>query len=119
MSEKQRLKHHAAKFAVCTLVEGSSLDAAGPTPDGLGAWEGGITHRGIDGAKAKPQRTGDTKNKPGIDYASKITHRQDADFNEIHTDADGQFFLYNAKTDAWDIPTSEEALSNVNPEVTS
>jgi hypothetical protein len=103
MTQKQHDKHHAAKFAVCTLVEGSSLDAAEPTPDGLGAWEGGKAHRSIDGAKAKPQRTGDAKNTPGIDYASKITHRQDADFNEIHTDADGQFFLYNAKTDAWDI----------------
>ena len=41
MTTKQKTKHHAAKFAVCKLVEGSSLDAAGPTPDGLGAWMGG------------------------------------------------------------------------------
>jgi hypothetical protein len=102
MSEKQRLKHIADRQPQ-PLTEGSELDAAGPTPDGLGAWNGGKAHRSIDGAKAKPQRTGDTKNKPGIDYATKITHRQDADFNEIHTDANGDFFLYNHKTDAWDI----------------
>ena len=89
MTLKQSLKHETDR----TIAEakavgiGSELDAAGPTPDGLGAWNGGKAHRSIDGAKAKPQRTGDTKNKPGIDYATKITHRQDADFNEIHTDA--------------------------------
>ena len=53
--------------------------------------------------KSHASRTGDSKNAPGTDYASKITHRQDADFNEIHTDANGDFFLYNHKTDAWDI----------------
>jgi hypothetical protein len=104
MSEKQRLKHIAdvqPKFLTAT----SELDAAEPTPDGLGAWNGGKAHRSIDGAKAKPQRTGDTKNRPGIDYASKITHRQDGDFNETHTDANGQFWLYNITTNAWDIPS--------------
>ena len=101
MTQKQKDKHHAAQFAVCTLV--SELTPAAPTPDGLGAWEGGLVHRGIDDAKAKAQRTGDNKNKPGIEYASKITHRQDQDFNEIHTDANGDFFLYNVKTNAWDI----------------
>ncbi|MFH7617829.1 hypothetical protein, partial [Pseudomonas syringae group genomosp. 7] len=35
-------------------------------------------------------------------YASKITHRQDRDFNEIHIE-DGKVLQYNVKTDAWDI----------------
>ena len=103
MTAKQKAKHitdNAAK--ILTPTSGSSLDAAEPTPDGLGAWEGGIAHRSLDGAKAKPQRTGDTKNRPGIDYASKITHRQDQNFNEIHIE-DGKVMLYNVKTDAWDI----------------
>ena len=73
MTAKQTAKHitdNAAK--ILTPTSGSSLDAAEPTPDGLGTWEGGIAHRSLDGAKAKPQRTGDAKNTPGIDYASKI-----------------------------------------------
>jgi hypothetical protein len=73
MTAKQKAKHttdNAAK--ILTPTSGSSLDAAAPTPDGLGEWQGGIVHRSIDGAKAKPQRTGDTKNRPGIDYASKL-----------------------------------------------
>ena len=79
MTAKQTAKHitdNAAK--ILTPTSGSSLDAAEPTPDGLGAWQGGIAHRSLDGAKAKPQRTGDTKNRPGIDYASKIneTHQK-------------------------------------------
>ena len=72
MSAKQKAKHIAdrqPKFLVNTT---ESLEGAAPTPDGLGAWEGGIAHRSLDGAKAKPQRTGDTKNRPGIDYASKL-----------------------------------------------
>ena len=78
MSAKQKAKHIAdrqPKFLVNTT---ESLEGAEPTPDGLGAWEGGIAHRSLDGAKAKPQRTGDTKNTPGIDYASKIneTHQK-------------------------------------------
>jgi hypothetical protein len=104
MTAKQTAKHitdNAAK--ILTPTEGSSLDAAEPTPDGLGAWQGGIAHRSIDGAKAKPQRTGDTKNTPGTDYASKITHRQDRDFNEFHVEENGDVLLYNVKTDAWDI----------------
>lgn len=103
MTAKQSAKHitdNAAKNL--TPTSGSSLDAAEPTPDGLGEWRGGIAHRSIDGAKAKPQRTGDTKNRPGIDYASKITHRQDRDFNEIHIEG-GKVLLYNVKTDTWDI----------------
>ena len=72
MSAKQKAKHIAdrqPKFLVNTT---ESLEGAAPTPDGLGAWEGGLAHRSLDGAKAKPQRTGDTKNRPGIDYASKL-----------------------------------------------
>ena len=69
MSAKQKAKHIADRQPQ-PYVEKPAF--AGPTPDGLGAWEGGIAHRSIDGAKAKPQRTGDTKNRPGIDYASKI-----------------------------------------------
>ena len=103
MTAKQKAKHITDSIEkILTPTSGSSLDAAEPTPDGLGAWEGGIAHRSIDGSKAKPQRTGDTKNRPGIDYASKITHRQDRDFNEIHIE-DGKVLLYNVKTDAWDI----------------
>lgn len=55
------------------------------------------------GQKQRSSRTASAKNTPGTDYPTKITHRQDADFNEIHTDANGDFFLYNVKTDAWDI----------------
>ena len=79
MTAKQTAKHITDSAAkILTPTSGSSLDAAEPTPDGLGAWEGGIAHRSLDGAKAKPQSTGDTKNTPGIDYASKIneTHRR-------------------------------------------
>jgi hypothetical protein len=78
MSAKQKAKHIADREAVKNptplVTEGgqSTLIGAEPTPDGLGAWEGGIAHRSLDGAKAKPQRTGDTKNRPGIDYASKL-----------------------------------------------
>ena len=106
MSEKQRLKHIAdvqPKFLTAT----SELDAAEPTPDGLGAWEGGRAALRGSGSwvaeKNHSSRTANSKNTPGVEYATKITHRQDADFNEIHTDANSQFWLYNAKTDAWDI----------------
>ena len=77
MTAKQTAKHIADRQPK-TVAEGSSLDAAAPTPDGLGEWQGGIAHRSLDGAKAKAQRTGDTKNTPGTDYASKIneTHQK-------------------------------------------
>lgn len=104
MTAKQTAKHitdNAAK--ILTPTSGSSLDAAEPTPDGLGAWEGGVAHHSLDGAKAKPQRTADTKNTPGTDYASKITHRQDQNFNEIHVEENGDVLLYNHKADAWNI----------------
>lgn len=111
MSEAQRLKHIADREAANNVPEflpiSSSLLGADPTPDGLGAYEGG--HHVLRGSnrwvaeKSHSSRTGSAKNTPGTDYASKITHRQDEDFNEIHTDANGDFFLYNHKTDAWDI----------------
>jgi hypothetical protein len=112
MSEAQRLKHIAdrePKFLVNTT---ESLEGAAPTPDGLGSWNGGKAHRSIDGAKAKPQRTGDTKNKPGIDYASKINASHQREFHPIHTDANGNFFLHNPKTDKWDIPYVEPTPTN-------
>ena len=108
MSEAQRLKHITARIipAINSLAS-SSLDAAEPTPDGLGAWNGGLAHRSIDGAKAKPQRTGNSKNKTGSDYSSKITHRQDKDFTEVHTDENGKQWLYNPKADVWNIPAGD------------
>jgi len=116
MTAKQTAKHIADKNWPLHTAEGSSLDAAGPTPDGLGAWEGGIVHRSLDGAKAKPTRTGDTKNRPGIDYASKITHRQDRDFSEIHIAENGDVLLYNVKTDAWDIKGDSADMPNYEDE---
>lgn len=115
MSEAQKLKHtadretrqNAGVAAAYSDPTKSSLDAAASSPDGLGAWEGGTAalkgSRSWVSEKSHAQRTADAKNTPGIDYASKITHRQDSDFNEIHTDANGQFWLYNHKTNAWDI----------------
>ena len=38
MTQKQHDKHIADNNAVATLVKGSSLAAAEPTPDGLGPW---------------------------------------------------------------------------------
>ena len=96
MTQKQHDKHIADRALISPL-------GAEPTPDGLGPWEGGIGKSAAFGLRTRPQRTGDNKNTPGTDYPSKITHRQDADFNEIHTDANGDFFLYNVKTNAWDI----------------
>lgn len=109
MSEAQKLKHIADREAAQNPVvtEGSSLVGAEPTPDGLGSYEGGreVLKGGNTwvSQKSHASRTANAKNTPGTEYASKITHRQDADFNEIHTDANGEFFLYNHKTDAWDI----------------
>ena len=92
---------NAAK--ILTPTSGSSLDAAEPSPDGLGAWEGGIAHRKHRRSKGQaPAHRKTQKKHSRIDYASKITHRQDRDFNEIHIE-DGKVLLYNVKTDAWDI----------------
>jgi hypothetical protein len=106
MTAKQKAKH-ITDSAAQILHAHSCLSPADPTPDGLGEWRGGTqalksSNRWV-AEKSHSNCTGDAKNTPGIDYASKITHRQDADFNEIHTDANGEFFLYNVKTDAWDI----------------
>ena len=79
MSEKQRAKHIADREAAEAAYNSLNVPVAvGPTPDSLGLWEGGIAHSSIDGHKAKAQRTGDTKNTPGTDYASKIneTHQK-------------------------------------------
>ena len=46
----------------------------------------------------------------GTEYATKITQRNQQDFNEIHTDANGDFYLYNVKTDAWDIKTDAQTI---------
>ena len=73
MTQRQKDKHHAEKFAVCKLVEGSSLDEAAESPDGLGAWEGGTA--ALKGSRtwvsenSHPSRTADAKNAPGIDYS--------------------------------------------------
>ena len=87
-------------------LEESTL-ATTSSPDGLGTWEGGTaalkTNNRWVADKSHSSRTVSAKNQPGIDYASKITQRHQKDFNEIHTDANGDFWLYNNKTDAWDI----------------
>ena len=108
MTAKQTSKHITDSAAkILTPTSGSSLYAAASSPDGLGAWDGGTAalkgSRSWVSEKSHASRTAAAKNTPGTDYASKITHRQDSDFNEIHTDANGQFWLYNHKTDAWDI----------------
>jgi hypothetical protein len=55
------------------------------------------------GQRQLSSRTADAKNAPGKEYKSKITQRHQKDFNEIHTDVNGNFWLYNVNTDAWDI----------------
>ena len=118
MTLKQRDKHNAEKFAVDEVgkfVEGSSLDVTPSSPDGLGAWKGGIVKGTANwvALKSRPTRTGDHKNTHGTNNhlgPKPITHRQDADFNEIHTDANGEFFLYNVKNDKWDIPTDAQTI---------
>ena len=68
-AQKNADKHHAAKFAVAKLIAGSSLDAAEPTPDGLGTWLGGRAE--LKGAgnwvalKSHATRTADGKNAHG------------------------------------------------------
>jgi hypothetical protein len=70
MTAKQKAKHITDRVAkILTPTEGSSLDAAEATPDGLGPWMGGKQRGAIDGAKAKAQHTGNRKNAPGVDYA--------------------------------------------------
>jgi hypothetical protein len=107
----QKLKHIADRAAELAAYNAEGAPSE-PSPDNLGAWNGGKAHRSIDGAKAKPQRTGDTKNTPGIDYASKINASHQREFHPIHTDANGNFFLHNPKTDKWDIPYVEPTPTN-------
>ena len=74
MSEKQRLKHIADKQPQ-PLAEGSELDMAASTPDGLGIWSGGTQalkgERNWVSLKSRASRTADAKNAP-IEYPSKI-----------------------------------------------
>src|SRR5271166_2421439 len=121
MSEKQRLKHIADREALEAAEKNppmpiaSSLDGAEPTPDGLGAWEGGLP-KGANNwvsLKSRATRTGDSKNMHGNNPhlgPKPITHRQDQDFNEIHTDANGDFWLYNVETNKWDIKTDAQTI---------
>jgi len=108
MTLKQHDKHLLrGQYLEEMTSNGSILDAAGPTPDGLGTWEGGpVALKGSPrwvAEKSHSSRTGNAKNTPGIDYATKITHRQDADFSEVRVIENGDVMLYNVKTDAWDI----------------
>ena len=110
MSAKQKLKHITDRIVpAIDSIAANSLDAAESTPDGLGEWQGGIAALKSPtlGLKAKAQRTGDVKNTPGTDYPSKITHRQDKDFTEVHTDENGKQWLYNPKADVWNIPAGD------------
>lgn len=121
MTQKQRDKHIVDNAAEQKhLLEGTDSPAAEPTPDGLGTWEGGpVALKGSPrwaAEKSKPTRTANTKNIPGTDYASKITHRQDRDFTEIHVEENGDVMLYNVKTDAWDIKGSTDAMPNYEDE---
>jgi hypothetical protein len=115
MTQKQQDKHIADNAAEQQqLLEGTEKPTAEPTPDGLGNWEGGLaalkgSNRWV-AEKEHTSRTGDTKNKPGIDYPSKITQRQQKDFTEVHMSEDGKVLLYNAKTDTWDIEGTTDDL---------
>ena len=97
MTDKQRLKHIKDDSRYYVTPEGSSLDAAEPTPDGLGEWQGGpvalkCVNNDWVSRKSRANALAEQKHVTGTDYATKITHRQDQDFNEIHTDANGDFF---------------------------
>lgn len=73
MTAKQTAKHIADRQPQ-PYVEKPAF--AEPTPDGLGAWEGGTAalkgSRSWVSEKSHASRTADAKNTPGIDYASKI-----------------------------------------------
>jgi hypothetical protein len=106
--ERRRFKHMCQNGPNVKLVEGSSLDAAEPTPDGLGEWQGGVEKGAANwvSLKSRATRLASGKNAHGTNAhlgPKPITHRQDQDFNEIHTDANGEFFLYNVENDKWDI----------------
>lgn len=127
MSDKQILKHAADRTAERKANEAaesnpympvaSSLDGAEATPDALGEWRGGAAE--LKGAnnwvslKSRPTSFGDDKNEHGNNShlgPKPITHRQDQDFCEIHTDANGDFYLYNVETDKWDIKTNAQTI---------
>ena len=104
MSEKQKAKHLADREAAEAAYNSLNVPAVvGPTPDGLGLWEGGIAHSSIDGHKAKAQRTGDTKNTPGTDYPSKINETHQKKY-PLYEDENGKLWSHNAATKEWDIP---------------
>ena len=105
MTQAQKDKHIADRMPQL-LTSVTELEAADPTPDGLGPWKGGRAELKSPtfGLKARPQRTADAKRAPGIDYASKINATHQREFHPIHTDANGEYWMYNRKTDKWDIP---------------
>lgn len=112
MTQKQHDKHITNREPKA-VVEGSSLEAAAETPDGLGEWRGGLQKSPTFGLKTKPTQFGDNKNAHGTNNhlgPKPITHRQDQDFCEIHTDANGDFWLYNVKNDKWDIKTDAQTI---------
>jgi hypothetical protein len=111
MSKKQRRKHIDDSMPKVELVsEHSELDAAEPTPDGLGTWEGG--RAALKGSpswvseKSHSTRTADAKNEPGTNShlgPKPIKQLNQKDFSEIHVEPNGDVFLYNVDTDRWDI----------------
>jgi hypothetical protein len=121
-SQKLAAKHaadraasEAADLGPLLPVAGGSLEGAEPTPDGLGAWEGGNGKGAPNWVSLKSHATsfGDRKNEHGNNPhlgPKPTTHRQDQDFNEIHTDANGDLFLYNVETDKWDIKTDAQTI---------
>ena len=95
---------------MCNEVK-SELEAAEPTPDGLGAWQGGTA--ALKGAnnwvslKSRASRTASAKNTPGIDYPSKINETHQKDYiapRPYYVDENNKVWKYNPTTDDWDIP---------------
>lgn len=115
--ERRAAKHRAQRMDT-GITEGTfKTEAAFDTPDALGLWEGGTAAlKGVANwvaLKSRPTRTADNKNAHGTNNhlgPKPLTHRQDADFCEIHTDANGDFWLYNVKNDKWDIPTDAQTV---------
>lgn len=76
MTAKQKAKHLTDAAAKILTPEKSSLEAAEPTPDGLGPWEGGTA--ALKGAnnwvslKSRATRFADAKRAPGTEYAKKV-----------------------------------------------
>ena len=108
MTAKQKAKHITDSAAkILTPTSGSSLDAAEPTPDGLGAWEGGIAALVVArrSERRSPMRAArrTLRTLPALTMRSKSRIGKILDFNEIHIEPTAKFWLYNRKTDAWDI----------------